>query len=144
MNSSEKSSRQISLERAEVLKSRIQPYLEAREEILTGLDLKEDIKIRQAKIKEMLNATEEDWNDWHWQIRNRITDSETLSKFITLSDKQKQDIDKVGERFRWAISPYYLSLIEPEGDHYQNPIYLQSVPTGLELQEGIGSADPMA
>jgi len=139
-----KSSRQISLERAEVLKSRIDPYLKAREKIHTGLDLKEDIKARQIKIKEILGATEDDWNDWHWQIKNRITDSDTLAKFIKLSDKQKHDIDEVGKRFRWAISPYFLSLIEPEGEHYKNPIYLQSIPTGLELQEGIGSADPMA
>lgn len=23
-------------------------------------------------------ATEQEWNDWRWQIRNRITDFETL------------------------------------------------------------------
>jgi len=144
MNTFEKSSREISLERAEVLKSRIKPYLDARENIFTGLNLKEKIKSRQAKIKEILGATEEDWNDWHWQIRNRITDSDNLAKFLNLSDKQKQEIDAVGKKFRWAISPFYLSLIDPDGDHYKDPIYLQSVPTGLELQEGIGSADPMA
>ena len=32
----------------------------------------------------------------------------------------------------------------PGGDHYKDPIYLQSIPTGLELKEGIGEADPMA
>jgi lysine 2,3-aminomutase len=144
MSTSNKSSREISLERAEVLKSRIEPYLEARENIITGLKQQDIIKARQEKIKEILGATDEDWNDWHWQIRNRISNSDTLAKFIKLTDKQKEDIDKVGERFRWAVSPYYLSLIDPEGDHYNDPIYLQSVPTGLELKEGIGTADPMA
>ncbi|KJS83408.1 MAG: lysine 2,3-aminomutase [Peptococcaceae bacterium BICA1-8] len=144
MSTSKKSSREISLERAEVLKSRIEPYLEAKEKIFTGLSLQEEIKTRQNKIKEILGATEEDWNDWHWQIRNRISDSDNLAKFLNLNEKQKQDIDKVGNKFRWAISPYYLSLINPEGEHYQDPIYLQSVPTGLELQEGLGSADPMS
>jgi len=144
MSTSKKSSREISLERAEVLKSRIEPYLEAKEKISTGLSLKEEIKARQNKIKEILGATDDDWNDWHWQIRNRISDSDQLANFLNLNEKQKQDIDNVGKKFRWAISPYYLSLINPEGEHYQDPIYLQSVPTGLELQEGIGSADPMA
>ena len=139
-----KSSREISLERARVLKSRIEPYLEAQKNIVTGLKQQDIIKSRQEKIKEILGATDEDWNDWHWQIRNRITDSESLAKFIKLTDKQKKDIDNVGKKFRWAISPYYLSLIDPDGEHYNDPIYLQSIPTGLELQEGIGSADPMA
>ncbi|MDD2573243.1 MAG: glutamate 2,3-aminomutase [Firmicutes bacterium] len=144
MSASNKSSRQISLERAGVLKSRIDPYLDAKMKIPTGLEQKEAVKARQAKIKEALGASDADWNDWQWQIDNRITDSETLAKFITLTPKQKKDIDAVASKFRWAISPYFLSLIEPEGDHYKNAIYLQSIPTGLELKEGIGSPDPMA
>ncbi len=47
MDTSNKSSRQISLERAEVLKSRIDPYLEAKMKIPTGLEQGEIIKARQ-------------------------------------------------------------------------------------------------
>ncbi|NLW25703.1 MAG: glutamate 2,3-aminomutase [Clostridia bacterium] len=143
MSSQEKSARQISLERAAELKKRIQPYLEAREKIPTGFDFIDEIKERQEKIKKLFGATDDDWNDWRWQIRNRITDSETLGKIINLTEKQKKDIDEVGKKFRWAISPYYASLIDPEGDHLKNPIYLQSVPTGLELRDEIGDPDPM-
>ena len=64
MDTSNKSSRQISLERAEVLKSRIDPYLEAKMKIPTGLEQGEIIKARQAKIKEGLGATDADWADW--------------------------------------------------------------------------------
>lgn len=144
MDITKKSSRQISLERADVLKSRIKPYLDASKNIFTGLDINGKIKIRQENIKKILGASDVDWNDWHWQIKNRINDSEELAKFIKLTDKQKKNIDEVGKKFRWAISPYFLSLIEPEGDHYSDPIFLQSIPIGLELQEGIGSPDPMA
>lgn len=114
MSEMKKTSREISLERASVLKSRIEPYLEAKQEIPLGLDFQDEIKERQKKIKEYFNATDEEWNDWHWQISNRIHDVETLSKFIDLTDKQKADIDKVGEKFRWAISPYFLSVIDPK------------------------------
>lgn len=144
MSTSIKSSRQISLERAGVLKDRIEPYLEAKKSIPTGTDHREKIIARQARIKKALGASEDQWNDWHWQIKNRIDNSDQLAKFINLSAKQKKDIDDVGKKFRWAISPFFLSLIDPEGNHYKDPIYLQSVPIGLELQEGIGSADPMA
>ncbi|MFA7550657.1 MAG: lysine 2,3-aminomutase, partial [Sedimentibacter sp.] len=143
MSEMKKTSREISLERADVLKSRIDPYLDAKKEIPLGLDFQDEIKERQKKIKEYFNATDEEWNDWHWQISNRILDAETLNQFIHLTDKQKADIDKVGEKFRWAISPYFLSVIDPKGNHFENPIYLQSIPTGLELVEGIGEADPM-
>jgi glutamate 2,3-aminomutase len=144
MNCSKKDSRQISLERAEILKSRIDPYLDAKRMIPAGLEQQEIIKARQERIKAGLGATEAEWNDWHWQIKRRITDSDTLAKFIKLTPKQKQDIDAVAAKFRWAVSPYFLSLIDPEGDHYKDPIFLQSIPTGLELKEGIASADPMA
>ena len=89
MDTSKKSARQISLERAEVLKSRIDPYLEAKMKIPTGLEQDEVIKARQAKIKEGLGATDAEWNDWKWQIKNRITDSDTLAKFINLTPKQE-------------------------------------------------------
>ncbi|MDK2823425.1 MAG: glutamate 2,3-aminomutase [Clostridia bacterium] len=143
MNTNESDARLISLKRAEVLKKSILPYLQTKENIVTGLDIKEEIKKRQQKIKELFNASEEEWNDWHWQIRNRITDSNTLSKIINLSETQKNDIIKVGNKFRWGISPYYASLIEPVGNHLKDPIYLQSIPTGLELCDDIGDPDPM-
>ncbi len=144
MDNSKQNSRRISLQRADVLKSRIDPYLKARLDIHSGLDQKDEIKARQAKIKKIMGANDAQWDDWNWQIDNRITDSDTLAKFIELTTKQKKDIDAVAAKFRWAISPYFLSLIEPGGNHYEHPIFLQSVPTGLELVEGIGSADPMA
>lgn len=139
-----KESRQISLERADVLKSRIDPYLEVSDSIRSGLAEKDAINARQAKIKEMLGATDEDWDSWHWQIKNRINDTNEVAKFIELTDKQKADIDAVGKDFRWAISPYFLSLIDPEVGLYNDPTFLQSVPIGIEInQEGIGEVDPM-
>src|SRR5699024_410558 len=139
-----KESRRISLKRADNLKSRIDPYLEARKNIRSGLGEADKIHARQADIKKMLGATDEDWDSWQWQIRNRIKDSNELGKFINLTEKQKKDIDAVGENFRWAISPYFLSLIDVDDDLYKDPTFLQSVPIGIEInQEGIGEVDPM-
>jgi len=139
-----KESRRISLKRADTLKSRIDPYLEARKNIRSGLGEADKIHARQADIKKMLGATDEDWDSWQWQIRNRIKDSNELGKFINLTEKQKKDIDAVGENFRWAISPYFLSLIDVDDDLYKDPTFLQSVPIGIEInQEGIGEVDPM-
>lgn len=143
MTEKSKNSREISLNRAKELKERIIPYLNAREKIPVGIKEKDQIYARQVKIKEILGASDEDWNNWHWQIQNRITDSTTLGKFLNLSSLEKNNIDKVGKQFRWAISPYYLSLIDTKGKYYQNPIFLQAVPTGHEITDTKGNPDPM-
>ena len=106
-----------------------------------------DIKIQEQyrKSKEILmkhfNATEEQWGDYKWQLINRITDVETLSLIINLTDEEKRRISEVGKEFRWAISPYYASLINPD-DKY-DPIRLLSIPTGVEIETLEGDNDPM-
>lgn len=82
------------------------------------------------------------WNDWKWQFRNRITTIEGLEKIIHLSEKEKEDIGKCLEHFRMAITPYYASLMDP-GDP-MCPIRMQAVPTIYETQIGpYELADPL-
>ena len=35
------------------------------------------------------NVTDGDWNDWKWQVRNRISDIDTLKQIINLTRKKK-------------------------------------------------------
>lgn len=84
----------------------------------------------------------EQWYDWKWQFRNRITTIEGLEKIIHLSEKEKEDINKCLEHFRMAITPYYASLMDP-GDP-MCPIRMQAVPTISETQIGLYElADPL-
>jgi lysine 2,3-aminomutase len=71
----------------------------------------------------------EDWRDWKWQMRNRIDDAESLARLIPLTQKEKEGITRGLELFKFAIPPYYASLIDP--DDPECPIRRQSVP-GLE------------
>jgi lysine 2,3-aminomutase len=71
-------------------------------------------------------ATQDEWNDWHWQIRNRITDFETLRKYIELQPEEEAVTQSKTFSFRMAITPYYLSLINP--DNPLDPIRLQCIP----------------
>lgn len=136
-----KTKREISLERAAELKSHIDDYLEARKKIPKGLELSEQIQQSKARILEILGGTEEDWNDYKWQLSKRISDADTLSQIINLTEKEKNEIEKVGSQYRWAISPYYASLIDFD-DKY-DPIKLLSIPTACEIIEDIGESDPM-
>lgn len=92
------------------------------------------------KILKELNATEKDWNDPKWQLKNRISSVDEISKYIKLTDEEYDNIKKVGEKYRFAITPYYFSLID--FDNPNCPIRLQSIPDVKELDES-GELDPM-
>ena len=76
------------------------------------------------------NVSEEEWNDWHWQVRNRLQTVEDLEKVIKLTEQEKVDIAKVLEKFRMGITPYYASLMDP--DNPNCPVRMQAVPTIAE------------
>ena len=130
------------LKRAGELKDSIRGYLEARENIETGFNLQEQHQKNKERIKNHFGATEEEWQDWHWQIQNRIYDQEELCLFLNLSQQEKDEIKEIGTRYRWAVSPYYLSLIDP--DNPDCPVRKQAIPTIQELTDELGQLDPMA
>lgn len=138
----EESRRSIALERAGELKKKIEEYLVIKDSIPRGLSNLEQDKIQQKKKKilSILNASEKNWNDWNWQIKNKISDVGLLSKIIELNDFEIESIKKVQDKYRWAISPYYASLID---DNRLNPVKLQSVPVLAEMNED-GCMDPMS
>ncbi|CEO30100.1 L-lysine 2 [[Clostridium] sordellii] len=139
MNMDEKN--RVSLERAKELKSRIEDYIKIKDSIPKGLEQEEQINKRKNNILNILGASESDWNNYKWQLSNRITDVDTLAKILNLTQKEIDSIRGVQSQFRWAISPYYLSLIDPD-DSY-DPIKLMSIPTYIELDDEISDLDPM-
>ena len=136
------SKRAVALNRATELKSRIQDYIDVKDSIPNGMNEKYKQKALDKKqnILDVLNASEESWNDYKWQLKNRISDVDTLTKIINLTDEEIKSISKVSESYRWAISPYYLSLMDDANP--LDPIKLQAIPMGIELI-GEGIDDPM-
>ncbi|WP_066637743.1 lysine 2,3-aminomutase [Desulfolucanica intricata] len=78
------------------------------------------------------NVTEEQWNDWHWQLNNRITTIEQLKQVIELSEKETFEIEKCLKNFRMAITPHYASLMDPTDRDC--PVRMQAVPNILETK----------
>lgn len=78
------------------------------------------------------SISSEEWNDWHWQLRNRITTVEQLKRVLPLTEEEEQGIRKALTKFRMAITPYFASLMEPGNS--QCPIRLQAVPQLAETQ----------
>lgn len=129
-----------SILRSNELKEQALPYLNSEQAKPDAASIRKLAAQRKKKILDVLGGTDENWNDWKWQIKNRINDSTVLAQILELSDLEIKHIDKVGKAYRWAISPYYLSLVGE--DHRQSPIFCQAIPDIRELAPG-GNLDPM-
>ena len=77
------------------------------------------------------DVSDEDWNDWHWQVRNRIETLEQLKALVKLTPEEEEGVRESLKTIRMAITPYYLSLINPDDPH--DPVRMQSIPTANEL-----------
>ena len=89
------------------------------------------------------NVKPEEWNDWKWQTTHRIKTANELRKYVDLTESEEKSIDGVLGKLRMAITPYYLTLIDPNNPHC--PIRLQAIPLGNELFVGKNDLyDPLA
>ncbi len=96
------------------------------------LKLNEEYLTRRQKY--FPNVSDADWNDWHWQVQNRIDSLEKIEQYIKLSDFEKESIKRVLDKFRMAITPYYFCLMDAEDE--KCPVRLQAVPTIAETHVG--------
>lgn len=88
------------------------------------------------------HVSEEEWNDWKWQVRNRITNEDQLKQVIELSSEEENGIRQCLTRLRMAITPYYAALMDSMDKSC--PIRRQAVPTIRELHNGKSDmADPL-
>jgi len=74
----------------------------------------------------------EQWRDWHWQMQNRIDTAERLAQVIPITPREQRTIERALGRFRFAVPPYYASLIDPEDP--ECPIRIQAIPGDGELR----------
>jgi lysine 2,3-aminomutase len=72
------------------------------------------------------------WNDWHWQQRERVTTLAQLEPVIRVTPEERRAAVETESEFHMGITPYYAALMDP--DDPCCPIRLQSVPTMGEMQ----------
>jgi len=88
------------------------------------------------------NASAAEWADWRWQMRNRIQDADTLSRYIRPTEGELEAIRATRDVFRWTITPYYASLMDPVDPAC--PIRQHVVPQAEETAPDIvGVVDPL-
>jgi lysine 2,3-aminomutase len=93
----------------------------------------------ERKAKYFPDVTDEQWNDWHWQVKNRVTSVDELKKYMDLDKDELDVIDSVLGQFRMAITPYYLTLMNPNDKN--DPVRLQAVPSFEEMHIGLHDLD---
>ena len=88
------------------------------------------------------DVPDELWNDWHWQVKNRVETLEDLKKYLNLTEEEEEGVRRTLGQLRMAITPYYLSLIDLSDSF--DPIRRQAVPTAHELESApYEAADPL-
>ncbi len=76
------------------------------------------------------DVTEEQWNDWRWQVKNRIIDVEDLKKVINLTPEEEEGVTAALEKLKMGITPYYAMLMDKDDPNC--PVRKQAVPTMYE------------
>jgi lysine 2,3-aminomutase len=74
---------------------------------------------------------ESDWNDWTWQLKNRITTVEQLDRLMTLTPEEREGCAHANQKLALAITPYFFNLIDR--DDPDCPIRKQVIPRAGEM-----------
>ncbi len=79
------------------------------------------------------------WNDWQWQVRNRIRGFERLDAMIRLSDAERTALLHPEGKLPVAVTPYYMSLVAPDDE--TQPLRRTVIPSAGELVQLPGESD---
>lgn len=99
----------------------------------TGMDkyLIEERKNNKKSILDFFNATDKDWQNYNWQIKNIISDIDTLLCLVRLSDDEVRGLECARKNcIPFQITPHYLSLFDRENSgKYDHAIRAQVLPS---------------
>ncbi len=83
-----------------------------------------------------------DWDDWHWQFRNRIASPEQLEAAFPLTAPEREAARRSRDLFRLGITPHWATLIDSDDPHC--PMRRQAIPLLDELSTSADEhADPL-
>ena len=86
----------------------------------SGLDpgIIEKREENKRRILDILNSSEDDWHDWHWQFRHIFKDDNGLNiirQVIELDEEHESSIRlAIDNNVPFGVTPYYLHLMDKE------------------------------
>ena len=66
------------------------------------------------------DVPDEQWNDWRWQLSHRVNDLAEIEQILNLTDEEREGLS-VPDKFRVDITPYFMSLIDPDDPERPDP-----------------------
>jgi glutamate 2,3-aminomutase len=127
-------------ERLERFQQYADEYQTKKQRIPTGFTAFARIQRARERILHVLGGTEENWNDWKWQMHNRHITLEKLEKILVLTDIEREAFQEAKIESLVSISPYFLSLVDAEDPNC--PIRKQILPHPDEKKDMGGDLDP--
>lgn len=86
-----------------------------------------------------------EWSDWRWQLRNTIRTIDQVEDALGIhfEEGERAKIEATMDKFPMAVTPYYLSLVDPE-NYKEDPVFMQCFPSVKELDlSSYDMADPL-
>lgn len=74
----------------------------------------------------------QDWNNWKWQLKNRLTKLEHLEQYLELDADERAGCLFADKKLALAITPYFFNLIDPNDP--DDPVRRQVIPRAGETQ----------
>jgi lysine 2,3-aminomutase len=82
------------------------------------------------------------WLSVRWQLQHTVRTAADVGRLLPLSDAEQASITRLGQSYRFAVTPYYFSLIDPEDPH--DPIRRMIIPSiEEEVDLELGEVDPL-
>jgi len=116
---------------------RTTPRIPEQKTSLVSHHRKTTLKTKAFREKFYPLISDKEWNNWQWQVQNRIQSHEKLSRVLTLS-QEETPVNRTSQ-LPLSITPYYLSLISP--DDPDQPLRKSVVPNVNELRQMPGESD---
>lgn len=87
-------------------------------------------RLNRERIMSVMGASEDNWNDHRWQLRNVRRSVRDLEGLIELSPEEREAISlATANRLPFGITPYYLSLMDYEPHRrYDHAVRAQVIP----------------
>ena len=76
------------------------------------------------------NISDEDWSDWRWQMKNRLSKKEDIEQYLSLTNEEMVGFKISESKLLVSITPHFFNLIDTEDSNC--PIRKQVIPSGAE------------
>src|ERR1044072_6530122 len=59
------------------------------------------------------DVPDEKWNDWKWQLSNRVNELAEIEQILELTDEEREGL-AAPDKFPVDVTPFFISLIDPK------------------------------